>query len=437
MKKILIVDDQKELLELYSKTLKQLNIEIICAESSDSALNIIEDNSIDMIISDIKMPGKNGIELLCEVRKLGLEMPFLLVTAYSNVKDAVQALKLGAVDYLEKPIDLTELSIAVKDNLELEQDCEFDNTIPNNCMKGIIAENATMQEIYSDAYRVASTDATVLITGESGTGKEVLADFIHKNSLRSSQNLVSVNCASIAPNLIGSELFGHKKGAFTGAIKDRLGYFSEADKGTIFLDEIGDMPLEHQASLLRVLENKKIIPVGDTKEIEINTRLIAATNADFTEKIKNGKFREDLYYRLNIISFEIPPLRERPEDIQPLVRLMLKKQNSNKRVSAGALRIMQNYNWPGNIRELFNVIQRVAILARNEIIMPEDLPKIMQEFVTKNKVANKNFQIKTLHQTELEVIKQTLEFTKGNQTKAAELLGIGRKTLITKMKLIK
>ncbi len=434
MKKILIVDDEKDLLDLYTKSLEEIDIEILTAESAEMALDILKTTIPDMIISDVKMAEMSGIDFLCEVRKLGFEMPFLLVTAFSNVKDAVNSLKLGAVDYLEKPIDLTELLVAVKDNLGLNVSLE--NEVPKEIMNGIIAENKIMQSLYYDAYRVAETDATVLITGESGTGKEVLADFIHKNSLRNSQKLISVNCASISPNLLESELFGHKKGSFTGAISDRAGYFKEADKGTIFLDEIGDMQIEQQASLLRVLENKKIIPVGSEKEIDIDARLIAATNCDFEQSIKDGTFREDLYYRLNIISFEIPPLRERPEDIQPLVRLMLKKQNSKKRISSATLRILQQYDWPGNIRELNNVIQRVAILARTDIIMPTDLPKSMQNIKLSDSADDAVFKVKTLQQRELEDIKNTLELTNGNQTKAAELLGISRKTLINKMKLI-
>ncbi len=436
MKKILIVDDEKDLLDLYDKSLQEIELKIFTAESAEKGLNLLKETTVDMIISDVKMSGISGIDFLCEVRKLGLEIPFLLVTAFSNVKDAVKSLKLGAVDYLEKPIDLSELLIAVKDNLGISQNISLGNEIPKEVMNGIIAENNIMRSLYYDAYRVAETDATVLITGESGTGKEVLADFIHKNSLRNSQNLISVNCASISPSLLASELFGHKKGSFTGAISDRSGFFREANKGTIFLDEIGDMQIEQQASLLRVLENKMIIPVGSEKEVPIDARLIAATNCNFKKAIKNGTFREDLYYRLNIISFEIPPLRERPEDIQPLVRLMLKKQNSKKRISSATLRILQQYNWPGNIRELNNVIQRVAILARTEIIMPTDLPKSMQNTKMSDSKNDTIFKVKTLHQRELEDIKKTLELTKGNQTKAAELLGISRKTLINKLKLI-
>jgi DNA-binding NtrC family response regulator len=431
---VVIVDDEKSFRSLYSQTVNTLNVEVVTAASGEEALEIIKNQLPNIVISDVRMTGINGIELLKKVKENYPDLPFLLVTAYASIRDAVSSLKYGAIDYLEKPIDLDELQAAVGDILNIrkgKRTLEF----PNEAIKGIIAESPVMLNLLNDAYRVAKSDITVLITGESGTGKEVVSQFIHNNSDRAAKSIVTLNCASIPSNLLNSELFGHKKGSFTGATTDRLGKFREAQDGTLFLDEIGDMPLELQASLLRAIEYQKISPVGSDKELSVNVRLIAATNKLLDEEVENGNFREDLFYRLNVITLEIPTLAERQEDIVPLARYFLKNaEGQNKLLSANTIRVLQNYSWPGNVRELANAMKRAKILSRTELIMPEHLPPNIRKTSQENKTESVNNNIQTIEQTEKVAIMNALEKTKGNQTKAADLLGISRRTLINKVK---
>ena len=433
-KLIMVVDDELSFQKLYSDTLQEQGFEICAYSCAEDALAALKNQTPDLIISDVCMPGIDGITFLQEVRKEHAELPFLLITAHANVRDAVKSLKLGAVDYLEKPLDLDELIVATCDTLNVATE-PHDNDLPEGILDDIIAESKSMQSIFSDAYRVAKCDATALITGESGTGKEVMSAFITQNSERANKPLVVVNCAAIPANLLASELFGHEKGAFTGAVSKRLGRFREADGGTLFLDEIGDMPLELQASLLRVLENGVITPVGYDKEIKVDIRLIAATNKNLEEEAKNGTFREDLYYRLNVITFELPPLRERQEDIIPLAKSFLKVNEHSKRLSAAAIRTVMGYSWPGNVRELANAMERAKILSRTDLIMPEHLPMTVQKGAA-NAVESTGSTgtIQTLEKQEFASIRKALEKTNGNQTKAAELLGISRRTLINKLK---
>ena len=320
------------------------------------------------------MPGLNGIDLLRMVRKNYSALPFLLVTAYADVRDAVKALKLGAVDYLAKPVDLDELLAAVADTLGLSGGVQEFN-IPREALSGIVAESSAMRTVLWDAYRVAKSDANVLLTGESGTGKEIVASFIHHNSYRYNKSMVTVNCAAIPATLLASELFGHEKGAFTGAVVKRLGRFREANGGTLFLDEIGDMQTELQATLLRAIETGRIAPVGSDKEIEVDYRLLAATNRNLQQDVEAGRFRQDLYYRLNVISIEIPPLRERTEDILPLARhFLVHGQLETKRLSQAAAKALIAYQWPGNVRELVNALEHARLLSQADIILPEHLP---------------------------------------------------------------
>jgi two-component system response regulator HydG len=431
-KLVLIVDDEKEFRELYSKVMEEAGFNTIMVSSTEEALEAFQNKKPDLIISDVKMSGKDGISLLRSIREVDHETPFLLVTAHANIKDAVTSLQLGAVNYLEKPVDMNELRSLVTGLLKTHE-TEFD--LPEKSMNGIVAESPLMRSIFADAYRAAESNATILITGESGSGKEVLSQFIHNNSSRKSSPFIAVNCAAIPASILGSELFGHEKGAFTGALSKRSGRFREADGGTLFLDEIGDMPLELQPSLLRAIENGKITPVGSDTEQTVDIRLIAATNKKLNEYVSEGKFREDLYYRLNVITIEIPPLRERPEDILPLARHFLKSRKLNKRPSAAVERILQNHPWPGNVRELANAMERASVLSRTEIIMPQHLPPNLR----KNPAAineSENDALRTLKQREDEAIRKALEKTGGNQTKAAELLGISRRTLINKLKKI-
>ncbi len=431
---VLIVDDEKHFRDLYSQIIKTLDVDVETAVSAEEALKFISNNIPNIIISDVRMTGIDGITFLRKVKSDYPELPFLLITAYASIRDAVSSLKFGAIDYFEKPVDLDELKVAVGDILNIGNK-NIKLEFPKSALDGIIAESSIMLNVFNDAFRVAKSDVTVLITGESGTGKEVVSEFIHNNSSRASNKMVALNCASIPASILNSELFGHVKGAFTGAVSNRLGKFREADLSTLFLDEIGDMPLELQSSLLRAIENRRISPVGSDKELRVDVRLIAATNKSLEEEIFKEKFREDLFYRLNVITLELPPLRERIEDIIPLARHFLKSPAGiNKRFSANTMRILQSYRWPGNIRELANAVKRARILSRTEMIMPEHLPPNIRKSI--NTGASQKFciQVQTMEEIEKDTIINALEKTKGNQTKAALLLGISRRTLINKIK---
>jgi DNA-binding NtrC family response regulator len=387
------------------------------------------------------MPGASGIELLRMAREKHPALPFLLVTAYAEVRDAVRALKLGAVDYLAKPVDLDELLSAVRDALGV-QSLAQPLDIPSDALRGIVAESPLMRSVLRDAFRVAASDATVLLTGESGTGKEVLARFIHANSPRREKPLVAVNCAAIPATLLASELFGHEKGAFTGAVARRLGRFREAAGGTLFLDEIGDMPLELQPALLRAIEHGVITPLGSDKEVQADYRLITATNRDLLVDVKEARFREDLFYRLNVIAVELPPLRERPEDILPLARHFLGlDQPETKRLSRAAIQMVTAHLWPGNVRELANAMEHARLLSQTDIILPEHLPPAVRAtFVSPVGEGREAVSsgiapdVKTIEESEIETIRRALEQTGGNRTHAAELLGITRRGLIYKLK---
>jgi len=432
MYKVLVVDDNDAHRELYSKAIASDDVEVIRADSPADALGKIKLNTFSMIVSDVRMPGMDGISFLQEVRSQGYEMPFLLVTAFPAIKDAVTALKLGAVDYLEKPVDLTELSITVNETLDIRPQVQKDQ-IPTAAMDGIVTENPYMKQMFQECYQVAQSDVTTLLTGESGTGKEVVASFIHRNSHRSNKPFIAVNCASIPKEILASELFGHVKGAFTGAINDRSGRFKEADGGTLFLDEIGDMPLELQPTLLRALEVGKIVPVGRDKEENVNVRIIAATNKNLEQSVKECTFREDLYYRLNVISFDLPPLAERADDIIPLSRFFLKNNGENKRLSPLAASAMTSYSWPGNIRELANAMERARVLSNGSIILPEHLPPALRKN-RESEVNPSNTASSTMEDAERLAIIQALQSNDGNRTHAAEQLRISRRSLIYKIK---
>ena len=437
-KRILVVDDEIRYRELYARVLRDAGLAVQEAGNAAEALLSLEKTTPDMIVSDVRMPGESGLDLLRRVREDKPELPFLLVTAYADVREAVDALKLGAVDYLAKPVDLDELLAAVRDTLGVGAD--DDAELPAGSLAGIVAESPAMRSVLRDAYRVARSDATILLTGESGSGKEVVAQFIHRHSLRRDKALIPVNCAAIAPTLLASELFGHEKGAFTGAVNKRNGYFREAHEGTLFLDEIGDMPLELQPSLLRATETGRITPVGSDKECVVDCRLIAATNHNLEADVDSGRFRQDLFYRINVITIEIPPLRERPEDIAPLARLFLNRDSTeNRRLSRAALQTLASHPWPGNVRELANAMSHVRLLSQTDVILPEHLPPAVRKSAGKTQAesrpaAHPDAQTKTLEQHEIEAVTAALKQTGGNRTHAAELLGITRRGLIYKIK---
>jgi DNA-binding NtrC family response regulator len=382
-----------------------------------------------MVVSDIRMGGDDGLTLLKKARELKPQLPFLLVTAFAEIRDAVAALKSGAVDYLAKPVDLTELVAAVEDELGV-LDSDSPPSIPEELLEGIIARSPLMKALLADAYTVSQSDVTVLLTGESGTGKDVVARFIHRAGNRSQKPFVAINCASISGSLMGSELFGHVKGAFTGASVARPGLFREAHNGTVFLDEIGDMPMDLQPSLLRVLEAKVVVPLGSDREVSVDNRLIGATNSNLEESVANGTFRSDLFYRLNVITLNIPPLRDRVDDILPVARYFLSgASTSQKRFSRAAVECLETYNWPGNVRELVNAVQRAALLSRTELILPEHFPPALRRPVKPSPAT-----ASSLQDTEKDTILCALRETNGNRTHAAGLLGITRRGLIYKLK---
>lgn len=440
IRSILVVDDEIRYRELYARVLRHAGFAVLEAASATEALQHMATSTPDMVVSDVRMPGESGLDLLRRVREKRPDLPFLLVTAYADVREAVDALKLGAVDYLAKPVDLDELLAAVRDTLGVGSN--EDAELPAGSMEGIVAESPAMRSVLRDAYRVAQSDATVLLTGESGSGKEVVAQFIHRHSPRRDKPLVPVNCAAIAPTLLASELFGHEKGAFTGAVNKRRGYFREAHEGTLFLDEIGDMPLELQPSLLRATETGRITPVGSDKETVVDLRLIAATNHNLETDVAEGRFRQDLYYRLNVITIDIPPLRERPEDIGPLARLFLNRDSAeNRRLSRAALQTLASHHWPGNVRELANAMAHVRLLSQTDVILPEHLPPAVRKAAGRIAPESRpsteqrwQSETKTLEQHEIEAVKAALKQTGGNRTHAAQLLGITRRGLIYKLK---
>lgn len=444
-KRILIVDDEVRYRELYTHILDSAGFQTLVASCAEQAYGIILNEAPDMVVTDVRMPRVSGIELLRMARQEHPSLPFLLVTAYAGVRDAVNAMRLGAVDYLSKPVDLDELLAAVRDTVGVDCDAHgLEPAIPPEALKGIVAESHAMRSVLRDAYRVARSDANILLTGESGSGKEVIAGFIHQNSLRRSKTMVTLNCAAVPATLLASELFGHEKGAFTGAVGRRKGRFREADGNTLFLDEIGDMPLELQPALLRAIETGKVTPLGSDLEVDVDYRLVAATNRSLPADVESGRFRRDLYYRLNVIAIEIPPLRERVEDILPLARFFLGHGKSeSKRLSRAAAQTLLAHEWPGNVRELANAIERVRLLSQTDVILPEHLPPAVRQAASRTRAPEAAEQqsiqehqagLKTLEQSEIEAIHHALEQTGGNRTRAAQLLGITRRGLIYKLK---
>jgi len=442
---ILIVDDEVRYRQLYANVIESAGFATRSAPSAEAALGMIQDDVPALVVTDVRMGGASGIDLLQQVRKTHPALPFLIVTAYADVRDAVNAMKLGAVDYLSKPVDLDEFLTAVRDTLGICNDQDaLAPAIPPEALQGIVAESQAMRSVLWDAYRVAKSDAGILITGESGSGKEVLAEFIHQNSTRRNNPMVVLNCASVPTALLAGELFGYEKGAFTGAAGRRKGRFREAHGSTLFLDEIGDMPLDLQPTLLRAIETGRITPLGSDREVEVDDRIVAATNRNLSEDIASGRFRQDLYYRLNVISVEIAPLRHRTEDILPLARFFLGRgKGEGKRLSRAAAQTLLAYPWPGNVRELANTMERVRLLSQTDVILPEHLPSVIRQAAvpqqtepvpsTKN-IRTDKARVKTLEESEIQTICQALEQTGGNRTKAAALLGITRRGLIYKLK---
>ncbi|GAA0178290.1 sigma-54 dependent transcriptional regulator [Clostridium sediminicola] len=441
-KKILIADDEKNMVWAIKKALKNEQYTIITAANGEEAVEKVKSEEPNLVLLDLRMPKKDGMTALKEIKDINQNIPVIMITAHGTMESAIEAMKIGALDYISKPFDVEELKIYIRKALDIEgmkKKIEYlTEELKNNTGKVIIGDSPKMKEVLQIVDRVAKSNASILITGESGTGKELIANAVHYNSDRSENPYIKVNCGVIPENLIESELFGHEKGAFTGAISKKLGKFERADGGTILLDEVGELSLATQVKLLRVLQEKEIERVGGSEVLKIDVRVLAATNRNLEKMIEEGTFREDLYYRLNVIPLELPPLRERKDDIPFLVQYFIAKYCKEMgrdliELNEEAMHILIQYTWKGNIRELENVIERLVILSKGSCIMKEDLPKDMylkevesQDFILTDDGIN-------LEEVEKSLITQALVKTDNNRTKAAKLLGITRHTLLYRM----
>ncbi len=450
METILIVDDEKNYLLILSAVLQEEGYDTLIANSGAEALELLAATAVDLVVTDMKMPGMDGMELLEQIKKRDAELPVIMMTAYGTVEKAVEAMQKGAYNYILKPFENARLVVFVnkalamfriiKENRALREAMHTRYSFDN-----IIGKSQPMQAVFRTIEKVAPASATVLIEGESGTGKELVAKSIHFNSPRRDRPFIAVNCAALSESLLESELFGHEKGAFTGAIGMKKGRFELADGGTLFLDEIGDIPASLQVKLLRVLQERTFERVGGVKPIPVNIRLIAATNKSLKQETAAGRFREDLYYRLNVLHIGLPPLSARMEDIRLLVAHLIEKYADERKgnppvtgVDARVERLFYEYSWPGNVRELENVIERAMVLCSGQIIGPEDLPR---EFAANSR---RNLTIddippdaklyETLVAVEKKLIERALEMSGYVQAHAAELLGIGKSGLHQKIK---
>jgi DNA-binding NtrC family response regulator len=432
-RRILIVDDdpgQRRLLDLF---LKGNGFETQTAESGPEALDALRAGSFGMMISDVRMPGMSGLETLRKARTITAKLPVLLVTAYADIREAVDAMRDGALNYLSKPIDLDELLKTVRSVLRIPATVSPQQQSRVEPPAGMIAESPLMQSLLRDLQMVAPSECRVLVTGESGVGKEVIADVIHQWSPRANGPLVKVNCAAIPETLLESELFGHEKGSFTGAIAQRVGRFEEAKGGSIFLDEIGEMAPELQAKLLRVIQDGRFRRIGSSTDLHTDARIIAATNRDLVDHIKVGKFREDLYFRLNVVELTIPPLRERLEDIIPLAQAFIARYGKGRvRLSPAVIESLQRYTWPGNVRELANSMERAALLSRGDVILPDQLPARIRGAVATGALGAAA-EFAKLDEIERDAILRALRKHNYNRTETAKALDISRRALTYKL----
>jgi len=443
---ILVIDDEATQRDILTGYLKKKGYKIFSASSGKEGIESTGKNPVDIILSDFKMPDLNGIEVLQQVKKMNPEISFVIVTAYGTVENAVKAMRLGAFDYISKPVDLDELDLMIEriiehKNLKSENQLLKTQLQEKHKISSIVSQSQKMEEAINIAARVADSKATVLITGENGTGKEVLAKAIHYISSRKDSPFVAVNVPALTETLLESELFGHEKGAFTGADKMKKGRFEIAHDGTLFLDEVGDIPQSIQVKLLRVLQEHQFERVGGTERIDVDVRIIAATNIDLGQKIKDGTFREDLYYRLNVVSIKIPPLRERKEDILPLIENFIGKyckenNRENLEISKESVDVLMKYNYPGNVRELENIIERAVVLTRGKVITLNDLPMNIKGFKEEKSLGSleEGTLTEQVEALEKQLIFDALRKSGGNQTKAGKLLGLTERNLRYKLK---
>ncbi len=438
--KILIVDDDPSILEVLEARLSASNFKVLKAKDAAGAEQILRDQKgVDLLVSDIKMPGKSGMELFTDLRKSLPDLPVIFLTAHGTIPDAVDAIKLGAADYIAKPFDGRELIKKINAMMALRGTGVGTGPMPLVESGFYWGKSAVMKHLYTMVKKVAATQVNVLILGESGVGKECIAECIHKNSPRKNQPYMVVDCGSTPAGILESELFGHLKGAFTHAVKDKIGLIQVADFGTLFLDEIGNISHDMQCRLLRFLEDKKIRQVGAVKEKTVDCRVIAATNADLAQAIEEGSFRQDLYYRLKGITLTIPPLRDRKEDIYPLAELFADSYGKahgidRLRISDAAVKVLEEHPWPGNVRELKNTIEAGAVLCQNQIIEPWDL---QIESIRENAVLTSDLpdsQAFSIEQSEKDTIIRALKKSRGVQKDAADLLGISKRAMHYKVK---
>ena len=453
MAKILVVYDEPSMLEFLKIMLKKEGYDVDCTTSGKEAIEFCKELSYDMVITDIKMPKITGMDVLHRIREIAPETVIILITAYAARETAIEAMKEGAYDYITKPFKVDEIKSIIKNALESKRQYrentllpgEFDNSYKFGSIN-LVGKCKEMMKVYNLIQKVSQTKSNVLIYGESGTGKELVAKAIHYNGSRKNSPLLTINCGGVPESLLESELFGHKKGSFTGALYNKAGLFEAADGGTIFLDEVGDLPLPIQIKLLRVVQDKTFKPIGETEESSVDVRIISATNKDLEDKVIQGEFREDLFYRLNVIQIRIPPLRDRKEDIPILVHYFLERYSNElgkdiKRISSYAMEFLLNYNFPGNVRELEAIIERSVALETPSIVLPESLA--LAKFKNGHEKSEREIKIEVppegldmeavLGNLEKNILLDTLKKTHGAKKKAAELLNINLRSLRYKL----
>jgi len=436
---ILIVEDEAKMRRLLELNLGDDGFQTLSAEDAETGLKLLQNGPVDLVITDLKLPGMNGLDFLQAVKRFQAALPVIVMTAFGTVETAVEAMKAGASDYVLKPFSLDEMRMVVHKELDVQR-LRVENRSLREALQqryqhpNLVARSAKMQEVLATVERVAPTNSTVLLGGESGVGKDLVARAIHEKSRRASGPFIKINSAAIPENLLESELFGYEKGAFTGATSSKPGKFELADKGTLFLDEIGDVPPAIQVKLLRVLQERQFERLGGTKTIKVDVRLVAATNRDLRAALEDGTFREDLYYRLNVVPIDIAPLREHKEDIPELVNLFLSRfaQDSGKKlsgISPQALKMLMDYHWPGNVRELQNILERASALSAGPLIDADDIHIDTRAGKTADFPSGFLPEGMTLEQWEDEMIQEALRRAQGNKSQAARLLGLSRNAL--------
>jgi DNA-binding NtrC family response regulator len=439
MPSILIVEDEAKMRRLLELNLGEDGFTTLSAGDAEAGAKLLRENHVDLVLTDLKLPGMSGLEFLHTIKRQNAALPVVVMTAFGSVETAVEAMKAGATDYVLKPFSLVEMRMVIHKELDVRNLREENRSLREALGKryahpNIVARSQKMQEVLATVERVAPTNSTVLLGGESGVGKDLIARAIHEKSRRASGPFIKINSTAIPENLLESELFGYEKGAFTGAVASKPGKFELADKGTLFLDEIGDVPVVTQVKLLRVLQEREFERLGGTRTVKVDVRLIAATNRDLRAALEDGTFREDLYYRLNVVPIDIAPLRERKEDIADLARLFVTRFCGEagkpvEDIAPAAMQILVNYHWPGNVRELQNIMEGACALAKGSILEASDIHLDLRASKAANGTNNFLPEGMTLEQWEDEMIRESLRRANGNKSQAARLLGLSRNAL--------